>query len=270
MIQMPKADPGGALRWALLLLVLSIPAPSRASIGDACEVLGQQIRGLSREEILILQKNGFVIGLDLPDHLPRTVISKRIVPGCEARLIAERYFDNKISGEQRFAIERDEFARSRAAVAQAACKALTVSEPWPDGASHEILNVVSDALFPEWSECLYRRIVSDAGRIDLRYFTAASFQHPPQKIRALIRENLGRKGIDTLDVALLLFLEKNLTGTVSLERAKKTLMAATPMNDQELSNQEIIDRALRLLAKRHAISLEEAWTLESEIYGSWT
>jgi hypothetical protein len=47
-------------------------------------------------------------------------------------------------------------------------------------------------------------------------------------------------------------------------------MAATPMNDQELSNQEIIDRALRLLAKRRPVSLEEAWTLESETCGSWT
>lgn len=270
MIRMPKAGPGGPLRCTLFLLVLSIAAPSRASTGDACWVLGQQIRGLSREEIVILQKNGFAIGLDLPDHLPGTVISKRVVPDCEARLIAERYFDNKISGEQRFAIERDEFARSRAAVAQAACKALTVSEPWPDGVSHEVLNVVSDALFPEWSECLYRRIVSDAGRIDLRYFTAASFQRPPQKIRGLIRESLGRKGLDTLDVALLLFLEKNLMDTISLGRAKRALMAATPMNDQELSNQEIIDRALRLLAKRRPVSLEEAWTLESETYGSWT
>jgi hypothetical protein len=71
------------------------------------------------------------------------------------------------------------------------------------------------------------------------------------------------------DVALLLILEKNLTGVVSQERARKMLMAAPQVPDQQLSAQEIVDRVLRLLARREPVSLDEAWTLQGEIMGSW-
>ena len=218
-----------------------------------------------------MRDNGFVHALYLSDHLPATVISKRVIQDCPERLVAEKYFDNKIAGEELFAIGKEEFLRSRAAITRAACEALKVNEPWPDGVSHEILNVVSDELFPDWVECLYQHIASgDKGNINLDYFTAASFRRPPQKILGLIRQKQQSKGIDTLGTAMLLFLEKNLTGGVSLARAKKDLLGAVPINDQELSNQEIIDRALRLLGKRQPVSREEAWILQSEIYGSWT
>jgi hypothetical protein len=269
MIRMLKAGPRGALRYTLLLLVFSITGPSRASTGDACEVLGQQMRALTSEKTRILRESGFVYSLGQARHLPNTVISERIVPGCPERLVAEKYFDNKIAGEERFRIGEEEFVRSRAAVAKAACAALEVSEPWPDGVSHEILNVVSDQLLPEWSECLYRHIAESKGYISLNYFTDANFQRPPQKALPLIRQMQGSARLRILDVALLLILEKNLTGAVSLERAKQALRTAPPMPDQQLSTQEIINRVLRLLTQRQPVSLEDAWTLEGEITGSW-
>lgn len=257
------------LRAECLLLLCLAAATTQAAAVDACEALGRQMRALTSEETRILRENGFVYSHGQPRQLPNTVISERIVPGCPERLIAEKFFDNKIAGEERFRIGKEEFVRSRAAVANAACAALEVSEPWPDGVSHEILNVVSDQLLPEWSECLYRHIAESKGYISLSYFTDASFQRPPQKALPLIRQMQGSARLGIWHVAHLLILEKNLTGAVSLERAKKALMTAPPEPDQQLSTQEIIDRVLRLLTKRQPVSLEDAWTLESEITGSW-
>jgi hypothetical protein len=253
----------------LLLLCLGVATTQAAAVG-ACDALSQQMRALTSEETRILRNNGFVHSHGQPRQLPNTVISERIVPGCPERLVAEKYFDNKIAGEERFRIGNEEFIRSRAATAKAACAALAVSEPWPDGVSHEILNVVSDELFPEWSECLYRHVAESKGFIGLDYFTDESFRHPARAMLPFFRQIERSDRLSISYVAQLLFLEKNLTGAVSLQRAKRLLMAAPPVPDQLLPRQEIIDRVLGLLARKDPVSLDEAWTLESEITGSWS
>lgn len=251
----------------LFLLYLAAATPAMAA-ADACELLARKMRALSAEETRILRENGFVYSNGELPHSPTTVISARIVPNCQERLVAENYFDNKIAGEERFRIAKQAFARSRAAIAKAACAALKVSEPWPDGVSHEILNVVSDELFPEWSDCLYRHVAESKGFISLDYFTGESFRHPPATMLPFFRQIERSDRLAVAEVALLLLLEKNLTGAVSLQRAKRLLMAA-PVADQQLAGEEIIDRVLGLLARQEPVSLEEAWTLQAEITGSW-
>ena len=255
--------------WAGCLFLLCLGAASAGTAADSCESAVKKMRALSTEETRILRENGFVYSNGESPHSPTTVISARIVPNCQERLVAEKYFDNKIAGEERFRMRKEEFVRSRAAIAKAACAALKVSEPWPDGVSHEILNVVSDELFPEWSGCLYRHVAESKGFISLDYFTRESFRHPPAAMLPFFRQIERSDRLSIGYVALLLFLEKNLTGAVSLERAKTLLMAAPEAPDQELPRQEIIDRALRLLARQEPVSLGEAWTLQAEITGSW-
>jgi len=69
------------------------------------------------------------------------------------------------------------------------------------------------------------------------------------------------------------FLQEGRSATpgvaVAQQRAKKMLMAAQPVRDQELPTEEIINRVLSLLARQEQVSLEEAWTLQGEITGSW-
>jgi len=241
-----------------------------AEAQDACDSLGQQMRALSHDELQMLKRTGFVYALDSPPHLPSTVISGRIVDGCADRLAAEKYFDNSIAGERRFEIGTEEFAGARTAIARAACAAVAVSEPWPDGVSHEIFNIVSDELLPEWLDCLYAQFEgAETAVVALNYFTPGLFEQPPQKLLGPVRRALGKRNADTLETALLLFLEKNITGNVRPASARKPLLAATPMRDTDLSNEEVIERTLRLLAKPGPITRDDAWTLQSETYGSW-
>jgi len=255
-------------RALAFLVCLACPVLTQAQ--DACDLLGQQIRALSHDELQMLKRTGFVYALDLPSHLPSSVVSGRVVGGCVDRLAAEKYFDNSIAGERRFEIGPKEFARARAPIARAACAALAVSEPWPDGVSHEIFNIVSDELLPEWLDCLYAQFDrAETAVVALNYFTPGLFEHPPHKLLGPVRGALGKRNANTLETALLLFLEKNITGNARPASARKALLAATPMRDTDLSNEEIIERTLRLLAKPSPITRDDAWILQSETYGSW-
>jgi hypothetical protein len=228
------------------------------------------MRALSHDERQMLKRTGFVYASGLRPHLPSTVVSGRIVEGCADRLAAEKYFDNKIAGERRFDIGAEEFARARDPIARAACAALAVSEPWSDGVSHEIFNIVSDELLPEWLDCLYAQFDgAETVVVALDYFTPGLFEAPPQQLLGPVRRALGKRSADTLETALLLLLEKNITGNARPASARKFLLAATPMRDTDLSSEQIIERTLRLLAKPGPIARDEAWTLQSETYGSW-
>jgi hypothetical protein len=250
----------------LILLICLCAAPTLALAKDACDLLEEQVQGLTQEEASTFRRHGFVRALYLPDGLPITVISKRIIHGCRERLLAEKYFDNKIAGESLFPIGKLEFENSRPAVAFAACEALKVSAPWTDGVSHEILNVVSNELFPYWTACIQEHIENSKITIELFYFTTASFERPPSEILSIVRQKQRSKLFSTYGMALLLFLDKNLTRSVAAKRAKFLLNSAEPVNDQKITNQQIIDRALRLLAKPGVVTFDAAIRFGDEIY----
>lgn len=249
------------------LLFISIPVVlltfAGASVGDErCENF---VFGLSSDENLTLKQYGFVYLMEAPNGLPNVVISDDIISNCRARHIAEKYFTCKVSGNDVFEVTEYELEFAKKEISKAVFYALDPknNNVWVDGLSHEIYNIVSDELLPDWWEFVSKKLaLSD---VDLDFFTWSMWENPDKSIIPAIERGLLNESLSTYHVSLLLFLKKNVGVSVDMIDAERRLRAAHSSNG-EIDEEEIMVTALNLLKKAN-INYSDALEFNNVIYG---
>jgi hypothetical protein len=241
---------------------------SSSSYAVGCDRLYQkQLAGLSGSEKETLRKYSFVLALHQANSdLPTTVISEGVIKNCPNRIVAQKYFDNKISGETKFPIKQQEFVLARKDIAIAACKAINTNAPWKDGVSHEIYNIVDDRLFPYWNACVIENI-REKKIIDLRLFTSASFIRPDKQLLPELNRLIDDTDADVFDLALAFILKKNMGDQVSLDVALKRLRLGKVVSDYQISSDAAINSIMRLLRRHGKVNKGSAIELEMAIFG---
>lgn len=249
------------------ICALLIASSSSYALGCDRHLYQKQLAGLSGSEKEALRKYSFVLALHQANSdLPTTVISEDVIKNCPNRIVAQKYFDNKISGETKFPIKQQEFLLARKDIAIAACKAINTNAPWKDGVSHEIYNIVDDRLFPYWNTCVIENI-REKKIIDLRLFTSASFIRPDKQLLPELNRLIDDPDAVVFDLALAFILKKNMGEQVSLDVALKRLKLGKAVPDYQISNDETINSIMRLLRRHGKVNKGSAIELEMVIFG---
>lgn len=250
-----------------IICALLIASSSSFALGCDCHPYQKQLAGLSKAEKDTLRKYSFVLALGQANSdLPTTVISEDVIKNCQNRIVAQKYFDNKISGETKFPIKQQEFLLARRDISTAACKAINTNSPWKDGISHEIYNIVDDGLFPYWNTCVIENI-REKKIIDLRLFTSASFIRPDKQLLPELNRLINDADAVVFDLALAFILKKNMGEQVGLEVVLKRLKLGKAVPDYQVSNDETIDAIMRVLRRHEKVNKNVVIELEMAIFG---
>lgn len=256
------------MKLACLLLFLILSSSSAfGGTGEACRLLENQESFLSEAQEVSLERDGFVIGTAIPETYPNIVVSSKLISDCDTRYMVTAYFSNKISGEERFPIQRPLSVSQRKVLSETVCRAFRKPQLWTDGVSHEVFNTVSSDIFPEFFDCITRR-VSDGETIGPELFTETAFAGPSERLLSSIRRQLEMDRTITSDqVAMMLFVLKN-GGRLPREPESMTFLQNSRSVDYgEIDNEEIIKRALTLLDGDESVSLSRARQFQAEIWG---
>lgn len=250
----------------LCCLVLSSARVFGAS-EESCRLLAKQEAFLTKTERGVLDADGFVIGTGIPEGYPNIVISKKMISGCDERYLAEAYFSNKISGDERFIIERPFSDSQRRVLSETVCVALGKSQVWSDGVSHEVLNTVSADIFPEFFDCIVWRVKSGK-TIGPEFFTEAAFAEPSTQLLNSIKRKLKTdRSITSDQIAIMLFVLKNGHCLPKDGELRRLMENSMPVEAGDITNYQIIERALGLLANEQSISLSQARAFDADIWG---
>jgi len=241
---------------------------------ERCKFLDEQQSYIVNNEKgrAIFDKHGFfyVVGESLPPQYPPVLISKTVIRDCTNRWVAEKYFANKISGKKDLPVTAQELAKARRDIAFAVPKAIKASPAWPDGVGHEIMNIVDDALLPDYWDAIIDTINETGHIVYPTYFTKSMFEHPKGELKKHLDRILEKKdNLHTYDVALILFIEKNMGYSINAQNAIDKFKESKPVQDYEfgISNKEIVSRALALLEKSGTITYDDVTSFVGEIFG---
>ena len=234
---------------------------------DSCRLLARQEALLTEAQKVALYVDGFVMGAEISYDYPNVVVSERLIGGCDERYLAASYLSNKISGEERYFIERPILSSRKLVLSKVVCSALEEPQIWRDGASHEIWNAVSEDVFPDFFECIIRRVKSKK-IISSKFFTEAAFVDPSEQLVFALRQEVEMDVNITSDqVSMMLFVLRNGGELPDMDRVTEILRRSVAVKTGDIPNDEIIERALELLSSDRDISLSQARSFEEEIWG---
>ena len=255
------------LQWKIDLIGLLIVLVVTTSIVNSyaeneCQHLSDQFNTMSVGEVNDVNRYGFAYSLsNYNEFVPEIYISDSIVRDCKVRVIAARYFYNKINGMNKYKIDRDEFSSYKKQISFIAYSALTHGyNVWRDGTSHEIYHIVVD-LWPEWNEFLVKYLTEyvSGTYFPIEVFPKGSFSSPTESLIVALDAFVDRPGSGRVEAAIGYFFKKNFGYKLNIDDVEKELiLKSDPYVEQRFDKEfDVVGKAVELLSKDSKITYGE-------------
>jgi hypothetical protein len=232
---------------------------------EKCPQYERQLEKTSEDDRLNLERAGFAMLHGRLETIPYVMISPKIIASCENRIIASKYFVNSIAGQSVFKLDSGEMTKARADIAFASFRALQARGVWRDGTEHEIYNVVSDQLLPDWLQW-QRELIRKRGLYP-KYFTGKSFETPDASLTTELDLILADEKSDLGELGVAYFLRRNLGLSVSVEEMESALKRRGQI--QKVFTPDQVERgisfAIKLAGSKQRFTQRDAWDFITEL-----